>query len=151
MKQAPLNTSRTVRSIAVVTGATAGAELAYTAAVGVLAAELAARGIRIVYGGGYHRQSLLPLGADLAVECDVLVPAARQDVIDAQKAREVTAKPVVEGANLPASQKALEILAARKILVVTDFVANAGGIVAAGVAMESRYSPSAPTLMAFAR
>jgi glutamate dehydrogenase (NAD(P)+) len=92
----------------------------------------------------YHGRPVLPAGAELAVECDVLVPAARQDVIDARIAGDVTAKLVVEGANLPASQEALEILADRKILVVPDFVANAGGIVAAGVAMEARYSPFRP-------
>ena len=92
----------------------------------------------------YHGRPVLPVGAELAVECDVLVPAARQDVIDARIAGDVTAKLVVEGANLPASQEALEILADRKILVVPDFVANAGGIVAAGVAMEARYSPFRP-------
>jgi glutamate dehydrogenase (NAD(P)+) len=92
----------------------------------------------------YRGRSVLPVGAELGVECDVLVPAARQDVIDARIAGDVRAKLVVEGANLPASQQALEILAERKILVVPDFVANAGGIVAAGVAMEARYSPFRP-------
>jgi glutamate dehydrogenase (NAD(P)+) len=92
----------------------------------------------------YHGRPVLRVGAELAVDCDVLVPAARQDVIDTRIAGDVTAKLVVEGANLPASQDALAILADRKILVVPDFVANAGGIVAAGVAMEARYSPFRP-------
>jgi glutamate dehydrogenase (NAD(P)+) len=86
----------------------------------------------------------LPVGAELGVDCDILVPAARQDVIDARVAGTVKAKLVVEGANLPATADALQILAERKILVVPDFVANAGGIVAAGVAMDARYSPFRP-------
>ncbi|MCV7230049.1 Glu/Leu/Phe/Val family dehydrogenase [Mycolicibacterium komossense] len=92
----------------------------------------------------YRGQPVLPVGAELTVACDVLVPAARQDTIDGPTAGEVKAKLVVEGANLPASQQALEVLAERKILVIPDFVANAGGIVAAGVAMEARYSPFRP-------
>lgn len=92
----------------------------------------------------YRDRPVLPVGAELSVACDVLVPAARQDVIDTRIAGDITAKLVVEGANLPASQDALAVLADRKILVVPDFVANAGGIVAAGVAMEARYSPFRP-------
>lgn len=92
----------------------------------------------------YRNRDALPVGAELSVACDVLVPAAHQDVIDTRIAGEVTAKLVVEGANLPASQDALAVLADRNILVVPDFVANAGGIVAAGVAMEARYSPFRP-------
>ncbi len=92
----------------------------------------------------YRGLRALPVGAELTVECDVLVPAAQQDVIDVRSAAEVTAKLVVEGANLPASKEALRILGERKVLVVPDFVANAGGIVAAGVAMEARYSPFRP-------
>jgi glutamate dehydrogenase (NAD(P)+) len=92
----------------------------------------------------YRGKPVLPVGTELTVDCDVLVPAARQDVIDARIAGDVTAKLVVEGANLPASEEALQILADHKVLVVPDFVANAGGIVAAGVAMEARYSPFRP-------
>ncbi|CAN5340299.1 Glu/Leu/Phe/Val dehydrogenase [soil metagenome] len=92
----------------------------------------------------YRGQPLSPVGAELTVECDVLVPAARQDVIDADVARQISAKLVVEGANLPATPQALQLMADRKVLVVPDFVANAGGIVAAGVAMEARYSPFRP-------
>jgi glutamate dehydrogenase (NAD(P)+) len=92
----------------------------------------------------YRGHPVSPVGAELSVDCDVLVPAARQDVIDAGTAGDVKAALVVEGANLPATPEALRILAERKILVVPDFVANAGGIVAAGVAMEARYSPFRP-------
>lgn len=87
---------------------------------------------------------VLPVGAELTVDCDVLVPAARQDVIDTAIAADVRATLVVEGANLPASGEALRVLADRKVLVIPDFVANAGGIVAAGVAMDARYSPFRP-------
>ncbi len=92
----------------------------------------------------YPGLNMLPAGHALLVGCDVLIPAARQDVIDEQLVGRIRAKLVVEGANLPASAAALEAFAARNVLVVPDFVANAGGIVAAGVAMDTRYSPFRP-------
>jgi glutamate dehydrogenase (NAD(P)+) len=81
------------------------------------------------------------LGAELRVPCDVLVPAAMQDVIDADLAGELDATLVVEGANLPTSVAAQEVLAKRGITVVPDFIANAGGVVAAAFGMDARYSP----------
>ncbi|KOV80753.1 Glu/Leu/Phe/Val dehydrogenase [Nocardia sp. NRRL S-836] len=80
------------------------------------------------------------LGTELRVPCDVLVPAAVQDVIDADLARELDTALVVEGANLPTSVAAQEVLAARGITVVPDFIANAGGVVAAAFGMDARYS-----------
>ncbi|MER5673717.1 Glu/Leu/Phe/Val family dehydrogenase [Pseudonocardia alni] len=79
-------------------------------------------------------------GRELFVDCDVLVPAALQDVIDADGAHELKASLVVEGANLPTSPQAQEVLAGRGITVVPDFVANAGGVIAAAFAMDARYS-----------
>ncbi|RAS61238.1 glutamate dehydrogenase/leucine dehydrogenase [Lentzea atacamensis] len=81
------------------------------------------------------------LDAELRVPCDVLVPAAMQDVIDADLAGELDTTLVVEGANLPTSVAAQEVLAARGITVVPDFIANAGGVVAAAFGMDARYSP----------
>ncbi|MET8757264.1 Glu/Leu/Phe/Val dehydrogenase dimerization domain-containing protein [Lentzea sp. NPDC004782] len=81
------------------------------------------------------------LGAELRASCDVLVPAAMQDVIDADLAGELDTTLVVEGANLPTSVAAQEVLAARGITVVPDFIANAGGVVAAAFGMDARYSP----------
>ncbi|GAB2844665.1 Glu/Leu/Phe/Val dehydrogenase [Lentzea nigeriaca] len=81
------------------------------------------------------------LGAELRVPCDVLVPAALQDVIDADLAGELDTTLVVEGANLPTSAAAQEVLAARGVTVVPDFIANAGGVVAAAFGMDARYSP----------
>ncbi|WP_214415767.1 Glu/Leu/Phe/Val family dehydrogenase [Sphaerisporangium fuscum] len=87
------------------------------------------------YGRSY------PADHALAVTADILVPAAREDVIDARVAGLTTARLVVEGANLPASPEAREILHKRGVAVVPDFIANAGGIVAAAHSMDARYSP----------
>jgi glutamate dehydrogenase (NAD(P)+) len=73
----------------------------------------------------------------------VLDPAAREDAIDTMIAGTTTARLVVEGANLPTTPAAKEILDERGVVVVPDFVANAGGIVAAAHSTEARYSPFA--------
>jgi glutamate dehydrogenase (NAD(P)+) len=88
--------------------------------------------------------SALPAGQELLVDCDVLIPAALQDVIDASTAHELKAGLLVEGANLPTSPEAQTVLAERGITVVPDFVANAGGVIAAAFAMDSRYSGFRP-------
>lgn len=57
---------------------------------------------------------------------------------------EISAVLVVEGANLPTSVEAQRALHERKVTVVPDFLANAGGAVAAAFAMDSRYSGFRP-------
>jgi glutamate dehydrogenase (NAD(P)+) len=83
----------------------------------------------------------LRLGEELSLRADVLVPAATQDVIDARCARDLRFDVIVEGANLPIRPDALEVLAGRGVTVVPDFIANAGGVIAAAYAMEGRHSP----------
>ena len=80
-------------------------------------------------------------GDELFVDAEIVVPAALQDVIDASAAERITAQLVVEGANLPTSAEAQQVLSKREITVVPDFVANAGGVVSAAFAMDARYSP----------
>lgn len=92
----------------------------------------------------HGRGTTLASGEELTVDCDVLVPAALQDVIDHTTAHEVKARLVVEGANLPTSPEAQGILARRGITVLPDFVANAGGVVAAAFAMDTRHSGFRP-------
>ena len=69
--------------------------------------------------------------AVITADCDILVPAARPDVISAENADDINARLVVEGANIPATEEAEEILQRRGILVVPDFIANAGGVITA--------------------
>jgi glutamate dehydrogenase (NAD(P)+) len=83
----------------------------------------------------------LALGAELELEAEILVPAARQDVIGESRARELRCAILAEGANLPVTPAAQALLAERGITVVPDFVANAGGVVAAAFAMDARRSP----------
>jgi glutamate dehydrogenase (NAD(P)+) len=64
----------------------------------------------------------------LALECDVLVPAALEGVITEHNADRVQARIVVEAANGPTTTEADEILHDRRIHVVPDILANAGGV-----------------------
>ena len=64
----------------------------------------------------------------LALEVDVLVPAATEDVINSKNANQIKAKLIVEGANGPTSAKADSLINDKGILVVPDILANAGGV-----------------------
>ncbi len=64
----------------------------------------------------------------LELECDVLVPAAKEDQITAKNAQKIKAKIIAEGANGPTTAKADPILNDRGIIVIPDILANAGGV-----------------------
>lgn len=64
----------------------------------------------------------------LELECDVLVPAALDNVITEKNAANVKAKVILEIANGPTTPEADAILAKRKIPVIPDVLANAGGV-----------------------
>lgn len=72
-----------------------------------------------------------PLESDdlIGVECDIWIPAARPDVLTEENAARVQARIFAEGANIPATRKAEQVLAKRGILVLPDFIANAGGVI----------------------
>ena len=64
----------------------------------------------------------------LATECDVLVPAAMEDVFTEQNADAVKTKLIVEGANAPTTFEADRIFEQRGIHIIPDILANAGGV-----------------------
>ena len=64
----------------------------------------------------------------LTLPVDVLVPAAKEDVITHHNAAKIQAKLIVEGANGPTSSKADSIIFEKGISVVPDILANAGGV-----------------------
>jgi glutamate dehydrogenase/leucine dehydrogenase len=64
----------------------------------------------------------------LTCKCDVLVPAALQNVITEENAAKIQAKLIVEGANGPTTPEADPILSEKKIICVPDILANAGGV-----------------------
>ncbi len=69
----------------------------------------------------------------VTVDCDVLIPAARPDVIRADNQADVKAKLVVPGANIGITEEAERMLHERGVLCIPDFIANAGGVICAAV------------------
>jgi glutamate dehydrogenase (NAD(P)+) len=80
---------------------------------------------------GYPGEDATIISKDdlLALECDVLIPAALEGQITAANAGEIRAKIIVEGANGPTTLAADEVLHERGVIVVPDILANAGGVV----------------------
>ncbi len=64
----------------------------------------------------------------LLCKCDVLVPAALQNVITEEYASKIQAKLIVEGANGPTMPEADHIINEKKIICVPDILANSGGV-----------------------
>lgn len=64
----------------------------------------------------------------LALEVDVLVPAAKEDVITSENVHNLKCKLIVEGANGPTSAKADAIVQEKGIMAVPDILANSGGV-----------------------
>ena len=63
-----------------------------------------------------------------SVACDILIPAALEGQVTEARARQTTARLVLEGANGPTLPGADDILAERGVLVVPDVICNAGGV-----------------------
>ena len=73
-------------------------------------------------------------GDDLiGVDCDIWIPAARPDVVHAGNVDRLKTKLMLQGANIPVTADAEKVMHERGILVVPDFIANAGGVIAAAV------------------
>ena len=66
----------------------------------------------------------------LVTDCEILVPAATENVITSLNANKVKAKILVEGANGPTTAVADDILADKHVFVMPDILANAGGVTA---------------------
>ena len=67
------------------------------------------------------------------IACEILIPAAGPDVINQGNAGIIKARMILQGANIPATAEAEEQLHARGILVLPDFIANAGGVIMAAM------------------
>jgi glutamate dehydrogenase (NAD(P)+) len=77
---------------------------------------------------GFTGGTLIGANDILTCKCDVLVPAALQNVITEEIAHNIQAKLIVEGANGPTMPDADHVLNDKKIIVVPDILANSGGV-----------------------
>ena len=64
----------------------------------------------------------------LTMECDILIPAAKENVIDKTIAQDIKAKLIVEAANGPITFEADGLLNERNVTIIPDIMANAGGV-----------------------
>ncbi len=81
----------------------------------------------------YPEGDKLEREAAIDIECDIWIPAARPDVVRADNVDRLQTKLVVQGANIPFTIEAEQICHERNILVVPDFIANAGGVICGAV------------------
>ena len=75
----------------------------------------------------------LGLDAIIDVECEIWIPAARPDVIRRDNAHRLKTKLVPQGANIPFTAEAERMLHEKNVLILPDFIANAGGVICASV------------------
>jgi glutamate dehydrogenase (NAD(P)+) len=71
--------------------------------------------------------------AVLDVACDIWIPAARPDVVREDNVHRVKTRLVLQGANIPFTAGAERTLHERGVLVIPDFIANAGGVICAAM------------------
>jgi glutamate dehydrogenase (NAD(P)+) len=98
--------------------------------------------------GNYRKGKRMELEELFSVDCDILIPAAAPDVIHAGNAAKIKARMVLQGANIPATAEAEELLSARGVLVVPDFIANAGGVIMAAMEYAGRNQQEAFAVIA---
>ena len=79
----------------------------------------------IEYPGG----TKIETGQIFGLPVDVLIPAAVTDSVNEKNKNEIKAKIIVEGSNIPMRESIEEEFFKRGVLVVPDFVANAGGVI----------------------
>jgi len=79
---------------------------------------------------GFRGAEPMPSAEVITMECEILIPAATENVITSRNAEKIRARIVCEGANGPTTAVADEILADKKVFIIPDILANAGGVTA---------------------
>ena len=79
---------------------------------------------------GFRGAEAMPSEELLVSDCEILIPAATENVITSRNAEKIKARIVVEGANGPTTAVADEILSSKRVFIVPDILANAGGVTA---------------------
>ena len=81
----------------------------------------------------YPGAKVLPAADLFSMKCDVLIPGARPNVIRADNMGAIKARVIVEAANIPMTPDIELALVKRGLVIVPDFVANAGGVISSYV------------------
>jgi glutamate dehydrogenase (NAD(P)+) len=81
----------------------------------------------------YPGAKIMPAAALFGMSTDILIPGARPNVITRANVDAVRARLVVEAANIPMTPEIEGVLSERGVVVVPDFVANAGGVISSYV------------------
>jgi len=81
----------------------------------------------------HDKGAKLAADAILDIDCDIWIPAARPDVVRADNVSRLRTRLMPQGANIPCTPEAEQALHARGVLVVPDFIANAGGVICAAI------------------
>lgn len=79
------------------------------------------------------RGRVLDGDAVLDLECDIWIPAARPDVVREDNVHRLRTRLIPQGANIPFTAGAERALHDRDVLVIPDFIANAGGVICAAM------------------
>jgi len=89
----------------------------------------------------YPKGEVLSHDSIFEIPVDIVIPAALPDVINKNNVNKVKARIIVEGANIPITVGAEEMLDRECTLIVPDFVANAGGVISSYIEYEYGYDP----------
>lgn len=81
----------------------------------------------------HPRGQKLDADAILDADCDIWIPAARPDVVRADNVHRLKTRLMPQGANIPCTTDAEKVLHERGVLVIPDFIANAGGVICAAI------------------
>jgi glutamate dehydrogenase (NAD(P)+)/glutamate dehydrogenase (NADP+) len=71
--------------------------------------------------------------AIIDIECDIWIPAARPDVVRKDNVDRLKTRLVPQGANIPFTLEAERMLHEKGVLIIPDFIANAGGVICAAM------------------
>lgn len=81
----------------------------------------------------YPEAERIPPETLFSLPCEILIPAARPDVITKANMAQIKARLVLQGANLPVSPEAERYLHDQGVWTIPDFIVNAGGVITCAV------------------